>query len=141
VTHASSNIIIDVSADAIWQVIGDFGAACQYLFMVVDCTVVGAEVGAVRTLTYIDGSTIIERLEALDAAAYRLSYALLSGTPFHDCLTTVTVHGLGLRQCEVTWSATFQSDGLPKNEAQEMLEGAFDLNSRALQHFLESAAS
>ena len=132
-TYASSNIIIDASADAIWQVLSDFGAACQYLAMVIDCAVEGQGIGAVRTLTYIDGSTIVERLEALDDAAHRLSYALLSDTPFRDCLTTVTVHDLSLGRCEVTWSAIFHSDGLPANEAQEMLEGAFELNGRALQ--------
>ena len=59
--------------------------------MVIDCTVEGQGIGALRTLTYVDGETIIERLEVLDDAAYLLSYALLTDTPFRDCLTTVTV--------------------------------------------------
>ena len=128
-------------ADAIWQVLSDFGAACQYLVMVKNCTVEGQGIGALRTLTYTDGSTIVERLKTLDDAAHRLSYALLSDTPFRDCLTTVTMHDLGLEQCEVVWAAIFDADGLPASEAQEMLEGAFELNSRALQHFLATSAS
>ena len=136
----SSSSIINVSADAAWRVIGDFGAACQYLAMVVDCTVVGAGVGALRTLTSADGSTIIERLETLDEASYRLSYALLTDTPFRDCLTTVTVQDLTGGRCEVTWAATFDADGLPASEAQEMLEGAFELNGRALQYFFAPAS-
>ena len=139
--HASCRTTINMPADAVWQVLSDFGAACQYLVMVKTCTVEGQGIGALRTLTYADGSTIVERLEALDDAAYRLSYALLTDTPFRDCLTTVTVYELSPGQCEVAWTASFQPDGLPANEAQEMLEGAFELNSRALQHFLESAAS
>ena len=111
VIRASSEIIIDAPADAIWHVLSDFGMACQYLAMVVDCTVEGQGVGALRTLTYADGSTIVERLEMLDAAAHRLSYALLSDTPFRDCLTTLAVHDLGPNQCELAWSATFQSEG------------------------------
>ena len=78
-------------ADAIWQVLSDFGAACQYLVMVENCTVEGQGTGALRTLTYTDGSTIVERFQALDGVAHRLNYALLSDTPFRDCLTTVTV--------------------------------------------------
>ena len=116
--------------------LSDFGAACQYLVTVNNCTVEGQGIGALRTLTYADGSTIVERLEALDDAAHRLSYALLTDTPFRNCLTTVTVHDLDRGQCEVTWAATFDADGLPASEAVEMLEGAFELNSRALQHFL-----
>jgi len=38
-------------------------------------------------------------------------------------------------------TATFEADGLPASEAVEMLEGAFDLNSRALQRFLATIAS
>ena len=106
----------------------------------IDCTVAGQGIGALRTLTYTDGSTIVERLEALDDATYRLSYALLSDTPFRDCLTTVTVYELSPGQCEVAWSATFQADGLPASEAVALLEGAFELNSRALQHFLAASA-
>jgi mxaD protein len=136
VTCASSKLIINVSAGAVWQVLSDFGAACQYLGMVIDCTVEGQGIGAQRTLTYADSSRIVERLETLDDASQRLSYALLSDTPFRDCLTTVTVYELSPGQCEVAWTASFQPDGLPANEAQEMLEGAFELNGRELQHFL-----
>ena len=135
-TQASCKTIINMPADAVWQVIGDFGAACQYLVMVVDCTVVGAGVGALRTLTSADGSTIVERLDMLDDVAHRLSYALLTDTPFRDCLTIVTVRDLGQTQCEVMWTATFDTDGLPASEAQEMLEGALRQNGRELQHFL-----
>ena len=123
-TYACSRIIIDFSADAVWQVIGDFGAACQYLPMVVDCTVVGSGIGALRTLTSADGSTIVERLEMLDGVARRLSYALLTNTPFHDCVTTMGVSDLGPNRGELVWSASFQPDGLPASEAAALVEGA-----------------
>jgi hypothetical protein len=140
VARASSKIIVDVSADAIWQVISDFGAACNYLFMVVNCTVEGAGVGALRRLTHADGSTILERLDVLDEANRRLSHALLTDTPFRDCVTTVAVRELGPRQAELEWSATFEASGLPESEAVALLEAAFELNSRALQHFLAASA-
>lgn len=136
-TNASRSSIINVSADAAWRVIGDFGAACQYLAMVVDCRLVGAGVGATRTLTSADGSTIVERLEAIEAVTHRLSYSLLTDTPFRDCLTTMTVHDLGPSQTQLTWSASFQPDGIPANEAVEMLEGALAANCLALKQLLE----
>jgi hypothetical protein len=140
-TQASCKTEINMPAEDVWQVLSDFGAACQYLVMVENCTVEGQGIGALRTLTYTDGSTIVERLAAFDDAVYQLSYTLLSDTPFRDCLTTVTVYDLSPVHCDVAWTASFQPDGLPASEAQAMLEGAFDLNSRALQHFLASAAS
>ena len=136
-SYASSKIIIDAPADAIWHVLSDFGAACRYLALIVNCTVEGQGIGAVRTLSYADGSVIVERWETLDEAAHRLSYALLSDTPFRDCLATLTVHALSLKQCEVEWSATFQSDGLPVHEAVDLLEGALTANCLALKEFVE----
>lgn len=71
-TQATSTFIIRVPADAIWQVISDFGAAGQYLASVVDCTAEGQGVGTLRTLTSADSSTIVERLETLNAASHQL---------------------------------------------------------------------
>jgi hypothetical protein len=138
VAHACSKIIIDVSADALWQVIGDFGTACKYLAGVVNCTVDGEGVGVQRLLTSADGSIIVERLESLDPAAHRLSYTLLTDTPFRNCLTIMIVHELGPSQSELEWSSTFEADGLPVDEAREMLEGALAVNCLALKQFLEA---
>ena len=135
--QVSSTITIHATADAIWRVIGDFGAACHYLTMVVNCTVVGEGVGAQRTLTSADGSAIVERLETLDAAAHRLSYSLLTDTPFRNCLTSMTVRELGQSRAELEWSATFEADGLPTQEAREMLEDALAANCLALKRLLE----
>lgn len=132
-TQATSTVIIHVPADTIWQVISDFGAAGQYLAGVVACTVEGQGVGARRTLTSADGSTIVERLETLDAASHRLSYALLTDTPFRNCLTTMTVRDLGRNQAELVWTATFEPDGLPASEAVDLLESALAARAMVLE--------
>ena len=137
-SYASCMTLINLSADAIWQVISDFGAAGQYLAGVVDCTVEGEGVGALRTLTSADGSAIVERLETLDAASQRLSYALLTDTPFSNCLTAMAVRDLGPHQAELTWSASFQPDGLPASEAVDLLESALAENCFALKQFMET---
>jgi hypothetical protein len=137
-TQASCKISIDIPADAIWQVIGDFSAACQYLVGVVNCTVEGEGVGARRTLTSADGSTIVERLETLDGVAHRLSYALLTDTPFRNCLTTMLVRELGRSRAELEWSASFEADGLPAEEARELLADALAANCLALKQLLEA---
>jgi hypothetical protein len=139
VARASSKIIFNISADAIWQVVGDFGSDCKYLTGVVHCTVEGEGVGALRTLTYADGAyAIVERLEMLDATARRLSYTLLTDTPFRNCLTTMTVRNLGPNQTEPAWSASFEPVGLPENEAMELLEGALAADGLALKQFVEA---
>jgi len=137
--QVSSKITIYAPADAIWQVISDFGATGLYLVGVVDCTVTGEGVGAQRTLTNVDGSTIVERLETLDEAAQRLSYSLLTDTPFGNLLTTMALRDLGPSQAELAWSASFEPDGLPASEAAALLEGALAENCLALKQFLEVA--
>ncbi len=106
--------------------------------MVVNCSVAGEGVGALRTLTSADGSTIVERLEMLDPAAHRLSYALLTDTPFRDCLTTMALRELGPRRAELAWSVDFQPEGLPESEAVALLEGALAANGLALKRFMEA---
>jgi hypothetical protein len=136
-TQAFSKTTINAPADAIWQVISDFGAAGHSLARVVNCTVEGEGVGALRTVTSADGSTILERLESLDKTAQRLSYSLLTDTPFHNCLTTMAVRNLGSSQAELEWSATFEADGLPASEAVALLESALAADCTALKQFLE----
>ena len=136
-TQVSCKTTINVPADALWQVISNFGAAGQYLSGVVACTVEGEGVGALRRLTSVDGNTIVERLETLDGVALQLSYILLTDTPFRNCVTTMVVRDLGPGRVEVTWSAIFEPDGIPASEAEQMLEGALSINCLALKQFME----
>jgi carbon monoxide dehydrogenase subunit G len=136
-TQVSSTITINAPADAIWQLISDFGAAGHYLAGIGDCTVAGDGVGARRTLTNGGDSTVVERLETLDNDDRRLSYSLLTDTPFGNCLTTMVVHDLGLNQSELAWSASFQPVGIPQSEAVDLLQGALAANCLALKQFLE----
>ena len=136
--QASSRITIHAPVAAIWAEISRFDAADRYLPGVVNCMSDGAKIRARRTLTNADGSMIVERLEALDEVNHRLRYALLSDTPFDNCLTTIAVHDLGQSQAEVTWRATFEADGLPASEAVSLLEGALQENCLALKRFIEA---
>ena len=65
----SSKIIINAPVDTIYQVISDFGTAGQYLAGVVQCTVEGTGVGALRTLTSADARALRARTKAKSRAA------------------------------------------------------------------------
>jgi hypothetical protein len=79
------------------------------------------------------GGVTIECLEALDEIADRLSYALLTYTPFRKSLTTMSVRDPGPYQAKLAWSLTFQPDGLPESEVVALLEGALAANCLALK--------
>jgi hypothetical protein len=133
-TQVSSTITINAPANAIWQLISDFGAAGHYLAGVVTCTVEGEGVGALRTLTNGGDSTVVERLETLDKADRRLSYSLLTDTPFGNCLTTMVVHGLGSDQAKLVWSASFQPAGILPGVKQTLLSPAATFSAIGHRH-------
>lgn len=136
-TQVFCKTTIDIPADAIWQAISDFGVAGRHLSGVITCAFEGEGIGAVRTLASADGSTIVERLETLDEVAQRLSYVMLTDTPFRNCLTTMAVRQLDASRAELEWWATFEPDGLPESEAVELLEAAMAANCLALKLVLE----
>lgn len=135
--QALTRILIHQTADDIWRVIRGFETGCRYLYGVVDCMVEGEGVGALRTLVSANGDRIEERLVVLDDVQYRLSYALLSNTPFRDCVTTMAVHDIGPGLAQLEWSAVFEAEGLPEGEAAELLGSALALNCSMLKQFLE----
>jgi hypothetical protein len=126
--HATQMITIHAPVEAIWQLISDFGTGAKYLAMVTHCTVQGNGVGALRTLTYLDGSVIVERLELFDEGAHCLRYVLLTDTLFGGCLTTMVLRALSSEQTELIWSVNFQSAGLPESEAISLMEGMLAAN-------------
>ena len=135
--NATQVVTIHAPVDTIWQTISDFGAGSRYLVMVTLCTVQDAGIGALRTLIYLDGSVIVERLETLDEAAHCLSYTLLSDTPFGSCLTTMALRALSPDQAELTWTASFQPASLPVNESMSLMKGMLAANCQALKQLLE----
>lgn len=135
--HAIQVITIGAPVDTVWQIISDFGAGAMYLAMVTHCVAQGAGTGALRTLTYLDGSVIVERLESVDETAHSLSYALLNDTPFGACLTTMALRALAPDQAELHWTADFQPTSLPANEALSLIQGMLAGNCQALKRLLE----
>jgi len=135
--HAAQTITIHAPVDVVWQVISDFGAGSKYLAMVTRCTVQSQGVGGLRTLTFSDGSVIVERLEMIDEKGHRLSYTLLSDTPFGNCLTTMALQALSPNQAELTWTADFQPTSLPIDEALSLMQGMLANNCHVLKQFLE----
>jgi carbon monoxide dehydrogenase subunit G len=74
--------VLDCPLATAWDALRDFGALHTRLApgFVTDCRVL--EEG-VRTVTFANGSTVRERLVALDEAHHRLSYTILGGRAAH----------------------------------------------------------
>ena len=99
---------IDVSADAVWRLISNFGDT-SWMPAGTQVTRVGSGVGMERRIALGPDKWIHERLEALDAAARTLVYTIPVNVPFpvtnYRATMRVRTAGAG---CELEWSASYE---------------------------------
>lgn len=116
---------VEASADAVWELLRDFGGVRRYSPVIEECTVEGDGIGAVRTLTMPGGLSLQERLEAFDDAGRRLQYAIIAGPlPFENYLATVEVREDG-DACTIDWSSTLDAKGVTDEQAIGIVEGIY----------------
>jgi ribosome-associated toxin RatA of RatAB toxin-antitoxin module len=112
----TTSTVIPAAPDAVWRVIRDFdGLPAFHPAITASELEEGArsdQVGAVRHLTLGDGSSVRERLVALDDRERRLVYAILeSPFPVRDYRSTMQVLPVtSTGECVVTWSVLFDCD-------------------------------
>jgi hypothetical protein len=113
----SKEIVIESSADDVWEVIGDFAAGPARMApgFVVDCK---AE-GDCRTVTFANGTVAKERCVSVDHNMRRIVYAVVGGDfqPEHDNASMHVVAD-GERRCRLVWVR----DVLPEELAAPMAE-------------------
>lgn len=119
----STSRTLNDSSAAVWETIRDFGGIGRYLPLA-GCTLRGAGVGALRTLTTLDGAVLVERLEHQDDRARTLSYSITdSPLPFRNYVATMTLRELGPQRCELLWSASYDPKGATEAEVDTLLAG------------------
>ncbi|MFB7214907.1 SRPBCC family protein [Streptomyces sp. NPDC056255] len=131
--------------DAVWAVIGDFGALADWHPYLPPSTLEDGgdpEVpGAVRVFA-VDGKAVArERLLARDAAARSYRYTLLDpvALPVHEYVATLAVrpHPDG---AEVTWSAAYRSADDVVSEVEALFgDGTYGTGLAALRARLTSS--
>tara|TARA_R110002072_G_scaffold5527_11_gene35456 strand:- start:10185 stop:10604 length:420 start_codon:yes stop_codon:yes gene_type:complete len=117
---------INANAKAVWDILGDF-AGVKVGGPVTAVSVEGEGVGAVRTIT-MGGANIVERLEAYDAGAMALKYAITNDDcplPVSNYSATISVTADGDNACTVDWIGTFEPKGAPEEAASEMVRGIY----------------
>jgi hypothetical protein len=98
---------VDVSADALWKLVSNFGDT-SWMPPGTQATLVGSGIGMERRIAIGPDKSIHERLLALDDAARTLSYSIPVNVPFpvtnYRATMRVTPRGAG---CELEWSASY----------------------------------
>jgi hypothetical protein len=117
---------VNANAKAVWEVLGDFGGI-KVGGPITAFEIEGAGEGAVRTISMGDAK-VVERLEAFDANAMSLKYAILNDDcplPVSDYSATINVTADGDNACTVEWVGTFEAKGAPEEKASKVVKGIY----------------
>ncbi|MEJ2224990.1 MAG: SRPBCC family protein [Syntrophobacterales bacterium] len=133
----SVTVTFQTPGPSVWKVIREFDKIITWAPGITEVKPAGSGVGAVRTVTYQDGTRTVERLESLNDEARTLSYTILESTlPVEGYVASMTVRDLGGAGCEVEWYSTFGPKGAAESEVSRMLEVSYRKALAGLQKFL-----
>ncbi len=122
------------SADAVWQLVRDFGGILKWSSAIQSCEVEGEGIGAIRTLGLGGGQAIRERLESFEEAARSFSYSIVDGPlPVENYLATLVVRPRGDDRCEIEWSSRFDPKGMPEEQVGGILRGVYEGGIREIK--------
>jgi hypothetical protein len=111
---------VGAPADRVWDLIKQFDRNWHPLF--VDIGVTGTGIGQLRTLTSVDGTKMIERLEELDDERRTLRYSLISGIPAAGLSGILEVQ-VKDPNSTVNWRVKYRPDGQPELAVKTIVGG------------------
>lgn len=127
---------IDASVETVWKTIRDFSAIDRYATGITQCTLEGDGIGSIRKLTVASGE-ICERLESLDDEAHKICYSVIhSPLPIEDCQSTMSVVYIDEGRCKISWSSSFEPNGVPEKEAIRILAAVYNSGIDGLKRLL-----
>ena len=114
-----------VPASRLWALVSDFGAIDEVMDGIDECLLEGEGIGAVRRITTANGQ-IVESLDVLDQEKMTLIYSIVSGPmPFKDYSATMVVVADSDDSCILTWTGSFEADGVPPEKADRIASGVY----------------
>ncbi|WP_164737271.1 SRPBCC family protein [Georgenia sp. SYP-B2076] len=122
----------------VWAVLSSFGGLRGWIPRLESCSLDGAGVGSVRTVT-VAGYTVQERLETCDPAAHVISYAVLPPHhfPADDVVGTTRLTGTSDGRTKVEWWCEANVVG-SREEFVAVVERLYRASIRGLDRFLAS---
>jgi len=131
-TTISMETVLNTSANNAWKIIGDFNGLSKFIPTITASTLNGSGVGAERTLTFDDGSQMVERLESQDEN--RLTYSIVtSQLPLEGYLACMRAEDLGNNRCKVVWSSSFTPKGVSEEEAVGIIREVYSMGLAGLK--------
>lgn len=127
-TKISMSTDLDVSADQVWQLVGNFNALPDWHPQVEKSEL--TKKGQERRLALVGGGTVVERLEDMDKKSRTYTYSIVdSPLPLKNYTATIKVTGTG-GKCQVEWSSEFEPNAGFENDVlkdlQDVYQSGFD---------------
>ena len=119
-------VVLDHPIAEVWAIVSSFGAIKAWIDGVEACSLAGAGVGAVRSVTR-GGSVTRERLEEIVPATHSLRYALLPpyALPAEDVTAVISLRAIDDARTEVTWRSQARSFVSPREQIARYIEGFY----------------
>lgn len=113
----------DLSADALWALVGDFGNVGQWSGEPPEhCVQEGEGIGCLRRRTVDEGAVMVERLEARSEHSYTYSLVdpVSSPLPFRAYIATIMVLPIDGQRSRLIWAGEFEPDGITEEQATSL---------------------
>jgi hypothetical protein len=114
----AEHVELAAAPDEVWSLIGNFGADWHPL--VANIRLTGTGIGQLRTMQMVDGSEIVQRLEAIDDAGRFLRYTNIAGIPVSHYAGTIEVTRKGSGSV-VDWRAQYLANNRPDGAVKRMV--------------------
>jgi ribosome-associated toxin RatA of RatAB toxin-antitoxin module len=119
----------DVSADRMWERVGDFHRLQTWLPGIEKEEKV--EEGRARRLTLGGGMQMVEKL--IDQSERQYTYTISEGPlPITNYVSTLRVREAGKDACVVEWESEFDPVGIPDDQAVAIVEAIYDAGLNGL---------
>ena len=128
--ESSAKAVSKLSANALWEKIGDFCGIGKWHPAIEKCEL--SADGKTRTLSLKGGGTIVEALVKMDPAARFYTYSIVSGPlPVANYTSTISVAVDGAGST-VTWVGKYDAKGASDADAIKTIDGVYDAGLKAL---------
>lgn len=121
----SESVETTASAADAWAAIEDFCSIPNWHPVIASCEQFEEDGKTMRTLTTGDGGELLEELKEMDEDGMSFTYSIIeSPLPIADYTSTMQVAENG-DGATITWSSTFESNGVSDDEAFELMTGIY----------------
>ena len=123
---------VNMSADELWKLIGQFNALPDWHPAVASSKL--EEGGRLRRLSLLGGGEIVERLEKIDDADRLYRYSLVSGPwPVANYTATIRVKEDSKGKATIEWSSEFDPKGATETDASTAIQDVYKMGLENLR--------